>query len=87
MNEMPWVATVILSPVVSFIIYYLKKDKDDSSKMTNLMIKEYIDSLRINNEVIKGALETLKKQGSDIKEIKLLQKEILEKFNGGNYDR
>lgn len=87
MNEMPWVATVILSPVVSFIIYYLKKDKDDSSKMTNLMIKEYIDSLRINNEVIKVALETLKEQGSDIKEIKLLQKEILEKFNGGNYDR
>lgn len=87
MNGMPWVATVILSPVVSFIIYYLKKDKDDSSKMTNLMIKEYIDSLRINNEVIKGTLETLKEQGSDIKEIKLLQKEILEKFNGGNYDR
>lgn len=51
----------IASPIIACIVYILKKDKDNSTKITSTLLDAYVENLRKNSEMISGLTESLNK--------------------------
>lgn len=75
MEQTPWIIS-IASPIIACVVFYLKKDKESSTKVTSTLLDAYVKNLDRNSELVSSLAKNLDKSTESLDNIENNQKDI-----------